>query len=102
MFMEHNKNLRTSQAHDGRFLESWKDGTRTIFRAVDHTMSHRLFMIVADDGELDFGPNMTYPDKMEVFPHKKPPYSAQAVDKAVSKIAWRTLVRKVLPVALAG
>lgn len=88
--------------HPIQFLESWKEGTRTIFGAVNRIMSYHNFAIVADDEELDFGPEMAYPDDMEECPDKGPLYSLEAMDKVVSKPAEHTLLCKVLPDALAG
>lgn len=55
MLMEHTRAASPSQAHDGGLLETWEEGGRRFFAVVDHIMSYRYFMMVADDGDVDFG-----------------------------------------------
>lgn len=45
------------QAYDGELLETWKEGRSTFFAAVDLIFSYRYFILVADDGDVDLGPD---------------------------------------------
>lgn len=51
---------------------------------MEHIMSYRYCMIMADGGELDFGPSMHCPADMEDFPDDVHSYSVQTVENAVS------------------
>lgn len=83
-------------------METWKEGTKTLFSPVDYIMSYRYFMIVADDGEVDFGPIVALPGGMKPFPDRGTLYAVDEVEAAVSGLVDRTLQRKVLPEVLAG
>eukprot|EP00171_Calliarthron_tuberculosum_P011397 IDg11397t1 len=100
--LQHMHDVSSAQAYDGDLLETWKEGTKTLFGAVNHIMTYRQFLIVADDGAVDFGPSISLLSDMEPFPDDGPMYGVDAVDAAVNRLAERTLVTKLLPAALAG
>lgn len=54
-------------------------------------------MLVADDGDIAFGPELPFPVRMDEFPEEDPLFCVEAVDFAVSKLARRTLISVVLP-----
>lgn len=90
--MEHTRSASTSQADDGKLLGTWKEGSRTLFATFDQIMSSRCFMMVADDGDVDFGAEVPQPVGIDEFPDQGPIFCVDAGDSALSELAGRSLI----------
>lgn len=58
----------TAVVYDGRLLHTGRRGTSELFQSVKDIMTFRVVLIVADDGEEDFGTSAQLPTNLEPFP----------------------------------
>lgn len=55
-------------AYDGKYLDTWRRATPSVFRAVENTMRYRSFLIIDDDGRIDLN-EADHPGEMENTQH---------------------------------
>lgn len=82
----------SAQVYDKTTLYDWKACTSELFGSVDSIMSYRQFMIVADDGAFDAGPDVALPRGLPPFPGASAKlFCEKALSSAVESLAHRSL-----------
>lgn len=84
-------------AYDGKRLHTWKNGTQDLFSPIDHIMSYRNFLLLADDGGINLTAVDKLPDGFEPFDDTGPVYLDEDLQRECKHAAYRGLRRKVLP-----
>jgi hypothetical protein len=73
----------------------------SIFGPKLHIMAYRQFLIIADDGQLDLGPLVSFPPGFEPFQDLGVVYSDAAAMNAAIQLTQRS-INKLLPSMLQG
>lgn len=95
------KPFGTVGAYGGDMLQTWKKRTQTLFSPINHIMSYRCFLLLADDGEVNLSAPETPPPTFELFPNRGPLVRDGVLLAECTKDAARGLRYRVLP-ALRG
>ena len=93
----------TAGAYDEKILHTWKQSTSTIFTPIQHIMSHRCILLLADEGQVDLGgPVATPPPTFEPFPDPGPLFLDDVLMRECTKAAARGLRSSVFPALRRG
>lgn len=99
MFMKHVISCATGEAYDGsEVLRDFRAASELLFRSVDKIMSHRVFIMVGDDGLFDLGVPETLPLGMEPLILSGPVYKRATLEKQIELLKERSLVPVMLDV----
>ena len=93
----------TAGAYNETLLRTWKQGTPTVFTPIQHIMSYRCILLLADDGHVDLGsPVASPPPNFEAFPDPGPLFLDHVLMRECTKAAGRGLRSSVFPALRRG
>jgi len=93
----------TAGAYDENILHTWKQSTSTIFTPIQHIMSYRGILLLADEGQVDLGgPVATPPPTFEPFPDPAPLFLDDVLMRECTKAAARALWSSIFPALRRG
>lgn len=88
----------TAGFYGDEVLHTWKAGTEKLFSSINHIMSYRGFLLLADDGKVELGsPETPDVNKFEPFEDTGPLYKDAKLMLECDRAACRSLKEDVFP-----
>jgi len=87
----------TAGAYDVEVLQTWKRGSHRLFAPIDHIMSYRSFLLLADDGSVNLGEPAVVDQGFKTFPDPGLLVEDAVLQRECKAAAARSLHSHVLP-----